>query len=164
MRMCNVVTSMRGTPDMIRTALLGLSIAIAGTSGVHAQIRNDAADLAADCGHKWPESAYFSCAGYITGVLDVLRTGMTIRQIGGATVAVAATDGSGPAPLCVAIGMTPDDLAKGYVKFVEEHPEKRHNTAQGVVADALIAMDEAAATEALVSPITWQLCGRKKVP
>jgi Rap1a immunity proteins len=144
---------------MMRTTLLCLAILITGAGAVKAQVLIVAADLAEDCRHQWPEAGYFHCAGYLTGVLQSLQSGLEIRRVpGGRTVVAPSKEGSGP--LCVAAAITPDGLAKGFVRFVDQHPEKLQDSPLVVAAEALIALDEVP-PQMSVAPARWENCGRK---
>jgi hypothetical protein len=59
--------------------------------------------------------------------------------------------------------MTPDDLAKGFVKFIDLHPERRQDSPLAVAAEALLALDETP-PEMSVAPVIWDVCRRKKAP
>jgi hypothetical protein len=156
---------------MIRMVFLGLALVIAGAAGVRAQVLISAIDLADDCKHAWPDRDYMHCAGYLRAIVEVLRVGMVLRQnSNGKLVAVRTTDirgtpaaqfmGYGSGPLCIAGTITPDNLAKAFVQFVDRHPERLRDDPLDVAAAAMIALDEAPPPE-WVAPISWETCGRR---
>jgi Rap1a immunity proteins len=139
-------------------AVLGLVAATPSS----AQVLINAADLTAECRHKRPEPDYYHCAGYLTGVLQTLQVGMSIRKNAQGEALVAETT-NGFGTLCLAAQMIPDDLAKEFVAFIELHPEKQKESPLVVAAEALIALDYAP-PPTLVAARTWERCGRKKTP
>jgi|SRR5690242_21507065 len=142
---------------MIRTALLGLVIAIAGTSAsVRAQTLLTAG-LVEDCRHEWPDAGYFHCTGFLSGVLQALHSGMVVRRTAaGDTIAVTAAD---PGPLCKASQIKPELLAKGFVDFVNRHPDSLGKAADQTAAAALMAIDKS--PPASVPASTWEACKTK---
>ncbi len=147
---------------MIRAALLGAIIVIMASHGsVRAQALLSTAGLVEDCRHRWPDPEYFYCTGYLSGVLQILHAGMVVRR--SATGAAVAVQSEGaPDALCIVSRLKPEVLAKSFVEFVDRHPDKLGEAANGAAADALIALDEAPPATPLASDARTA-CQRKPV-
>lgn len=78
-------------------------------------------DLYAQC-EKSDAIRRVECAAYVTGIADVLAAGNVVN---------------GGYKACFETSMTKGQLADTVLKFLGEHPEKRHLMAIGLVAEAL---------------------------
>lgn len=146
-------------PNHLRIPALAVLVSLALVSPSRALYPVDAGQLADDCRKKWPAAEYMYCTGFLTGIVETLKTGTVVKaRNGGAPVIVETADGSGP--YCIAAAMTAEERATAFVAYVDRHPERARETTRTVVADAMLVLDANPPAE-LVSPLLWTVCGRK---